>query len=424
LYPIHKYLFNLLKKIPQDGTFDQNKPFNDLIIGMKDLPLKLNGFDLSAATDRLPLDLQELILNRLNLKGSNWKALLDIEYKFKKEFIKYSVGQPMGAYSSFAMLAITHHVIVQVAAIKAGKSERFTSYCVLGDDIVIADEAVSQEYLNLMKTLGIKISTGKSICSSNFTEFAKRLKGLRQPVGFVPKGEYRTIKDPNDQRNLIIDYSPIGAGLILFVLRNRWSVCLLINDLLIRGLIPYWKVHQYISSLPKKYLRYKKLVYWVVAQYLRNLEIAGDPILEYWDAARSNQTLLEESSIKERLLEVKYEQLYKDVVRLFKSINYAFKVSIFRSTVGNRLPNWTELILFPFLPSFYLLIKSFMISFNDLTKCFGEWWLYKSMSLEEIESSISILDSLERVSLIDLSIKDKAKVKMTLTNLYLLNSIL
>lgn len=239
MYPIHKYLFNLLKKIPQDGTFDQNKPFNDLIISMKDSPLKLNGFDLSAATDRLPLDLQELILNRLNLKGSNWKALLDIKYKFKKEFIKYSVGQPMGAYSSFAMLAITHHVIVQVAAIKAGKSERFTSYCVLGDDIVIADEAVSQEYLKLMETLGIKISTGKSICSSNFTEFAKRLKGLRQPVGFVPKGEYRTIKDPNDQRNLIIDYSPIGAGLILFVLRNRWSVCLLINDLLIRGLIPY-----------------------------------------------------------------------------------------------------------------------------------------------------------------------------------------
>jgi len=63
LFPLHKYLFNKLKKIPEDGTFDQNKPFNNLLIRMKDSPLKLNGYDLSAATDRLPLSLQEDILN-------------------------------------------------------------------------------------------------------------------------------------------------------------------------------------------------------------------------------------------------------------------------------------------------------------------------------------------------------------------------
>jgi len=50
--------------------------------------------------------------------------------------------------------------------------------------------------------------------------------------------------------------------------------------------------------------------------------------------------------------------------------------------------------------------------------------MLKSVSLEEIESSISVLDSLERVSLMDLSIKDRVKVKQTLTNLYLLNKIL
>jgi len=33
---------------------------------------------------------------------------------------RYSVGQPMGAYSSFPMLALTHHVIVQIAAGRAG----------------------------------------------------------------------------------------------------------------------------------------------------------------------------------------------------------------------------------------------------------------------------------------------------------------
>jgi hypothetical protein len=249
--------------------------------------------------------------------------LLDIQYKFKNEFIKYEVGQPMGAYSSFAMLAITHHVIVQIAAIMAGKSERFTNYCVLGDDIVIADEAVSQKYLLLMETLGIKISTGKSICSMEFTEFAKRLKGVNTNFvnNTIPKGEYRTIYDPHDERNLIMDLSPIGSGLILFVLRNRWAVCLLINDLLVRGLIPYWKVHQYISTLPRVYRRYSKLIYWFVAQYLRHQEIAGDPIIEYWDAARSRDTLLKESEIKTELLKVKHEHVYRDVVRLIKALN-------------------------------------------------------------------------------------------------------
>jgi len=29
--------------------------------------------------------------------------------------VSYAVGQPMGALSSWAMLAITHHLIVQVA---------------------------------------------------------------------------------------------------------------------------------------------------------------------------------------------------------------------------------------------------------------------------------------------------------------------
>jgi len=35
--------------------------------------------------------------------------------------VTYSVGQPMGAYSSWAMLALVHHLILQVCNIKCGK---------------------------------------------------------------------------------------------------------------------------------------------------------------------------------------------------------------------------------------------------------------------------------------------------------------
>lgn len=33
----------------------------------------------------------------------------------EQEVLRYSVGQPMGALSSFNMLAVTHHFLVQLA---------------------------------------------------------------------------------------------------------------------------------------------------------------------------------------------------------------------------------------------------------------------------------------------------------------------
>lgn len=79
----------------------------------------------------------------------------------------------MGAYSSWAMLALTHHVVVRVAAHKVGLSN-FRDYCILGDDIVIRNDAVASEYYNLMKALGVSINLSKSVESFDFAEFAKR----------------------------------------------------------------------------------------------------------------------------------------------------------------------------------------------------------------------------------------------------------
>lgn len=59
---MHKELFNILSRIPSDGTFDQIKPLKRLLDqGFK----KLYSFDLSAATDRLPVDIQVDILAEL-----------------------------------------------------------------------------------------------------------------------------------------------------------------------------------------------------------------------------------------------------------------------------------------------------------------------------------------------------------------------
>jgi len=96
---------------------------------------ELYSFDLSAATDRLPIDLQCRIISSLfnnEEVGSLWKSLLvDRDYILEskdKKFIssngsyRYEVGQPMGCLSSWPMLAITHHLIVQVAARRSGSN--------------------------------------------------------------------------------------------------------------------------------------------------------------------------------------------------------------------------------------------------------------------------------------------------------------
>jgi len=60
--PLHKALFDILSNIPSDGTFNQLKPIKILYDkGHKDL----FSFDLSAATDRLPIDVQVQVLGYL-----------------------------------------------------------------------------------------------------------------------------------------------------------------------------------------------------------------------------------------------------------------------------------------------------------------------------------------------------------------------
>jgi hypothetical protein len=190
LYPLHRFIFDkVLRFIPQDGTFDQAKPVRALLErASKAGRTHFWSYDLSAATDRLPISLQVLVLGAFTLESfaNTWAALLtERDYRTPKEFattfgkgsafVRYSVGQPMGAYSSWGMLAWTHHAIVQFAAWRAGHRSWFTWYAVLGDDIVICDHDVATQYVHLMSEFGVGIGFHKSIISPNSSlEFAKR----------------------------------------------------------------------------------------------------------------------------------------------------------------------------------------------------------------------------------------------------------
>lgn len=64
LSPLHQFMFSVLKKIPNDGTFDQEAS----IKRSQEKAVKSNcafSFDLSAATDRLPVSLSRKILSKI-----------------------------------------------------------------------------------------------------------------------------------------------------------------------------------------------------------------------------------------------------------------------------------------------------------------------------------------------------------------------
>lgn len=121
-----------MEQIPQDGTFDQLSPIERLQAQYGDsLRGQISSIDLSAATDRLPIDLQIVILEVLledivpdsALFAKSWADLLvkrdylvvtdpkQTEFDLPSDIIlsnnlkevktvTYSVGQPMGALSS------------------------------------------------------------------------------------------------------------------------------------------------------------------------------------------------------------------------------------------------------------------------------------------------------------------------------------
>jgi len=184
LKPLHDWLFEFLKTLPNDGTFDQYASVKRCMLKVK-ISQRSFGYDLSAATDRLPIALQISILTSFfggEFAGHWSKLLVGREYILNnKEFgthsVKYSVGQPMGALSSWAMLAVTHHLIVQYCAKSTGRSRPgvwYDNYEILGDDIILFDEVVARSYLAVMAGLGVGITLSKSVVSLNETiEFAK-----------------------------------------------------------------------------------------------------------------------------------------------------------------------------------------------------------------------------------------------------------
>jgi len=249
LKPIHEGLLKLLSSIPNDRTYTQD-PFHDWSDNVNGE--HFHSLDLSAATDRFPIKLQKKLLSYIYddaYFANNWANLLANREFYSSELnstLRYSVGQPMGAYSSWAAFTITHHLVVHYAAFLCGILD-FNDYIILGDDIVIRNDKVAVKYVAIMTRLGVDISTPKTHVSKDTYEFAKRwIKNGKEITGIPLRGILNNWNNPKVVYLEIFEYFNKYALCRFTALE---FACLLYNNL------PYKKNRNY------SYYKMKKLLY-------------------------------------------------------------------------------------------------------------------------------------------------------------------
>jgi hypothetical protein len=174
LRPLHFFLFSVLKKIPQDVTFDQGSYLKKVEPWKS---VEYFSIDLKDATDRFPIILISQVLQGAFTGSfvSHWVNIM-VGYPFSSAEgdVSYGAGNPMGAYSSWSSFALAHHFVVFVACVDSGIEWSTARYVLLGDDILIGDRTLANAYRSVISSLWVVIQQQKTFESGTTHEFAKR----------------------------------------------------------------------------------------------------------------------------------------------------------------------------------------------------------------------------------------------------------
>lgn len=234
LKPVHDWMFSVLERLPQDATFDQNGRTREFAArGYTDV----YSLDLKSATDLIPIALYralfawvfpmrvldlwiDLLVSRDFLTPPEHRGIDASRLK-----LRYTCGQPMGALTSWASMALLHHALVLFAAVRAGVVSwpyplTFRDYLVLGDDVVIASKPVAEAYLALASELCIPISLHKSFISetgmfnfANQTYLTDLLEGSDRKRTLLNDGRPFNASPISMREEAVIDSLPARAEL-------------------------------------------------------------------------------------------------------------------------------------------------------------------------------------------------------------------
>jgi len=192
LEPLGDSIYSLLKHLPWDCTFDQRKAIPYLQSALA-AGRTVSSIDLSGATDYFPLTLQEDVLRWL-FKDS--PLVMDLFHEIctgswlmpGQGYIQWSRGQPLGLYPSFGSFALTHGLLLLGILGKEYSNDFF----VLGDDVVILDTRVANEYMRVLSVLGCPYSESKTIRSKELCEFSGKIVTSSE---VIPQLKWRACSD-------------------------------------------------------------------------------------------------------------------------------------------------------------------------------------------------------------------------------------
>lgn len=247
LKPVHDWLMSVVDAFPQDCTYNQLKGVENLKRWTEEGRF-VASFDHSSCTDLFPREVQRSIIEagkNANLSllwesvisNRDFSVSLPSDRKTLKK-VRWSVGQPMGALSSWPAMAVAHHMLVLFAHYKANRKRLpkalFNKYSILGDDVVISDRSVADQYLLIVKAMGMKINMTKSHISGHGTtvpsvgEFAKKLvfKGeyihvLSANLVYAAKHDWRVV--PTLLRELVESKTiPIRLKKVVSIIKSHW----------------------------------------------------------------------------------------------------------------------------------------------------------------------------------------------------------
>jgi len=212
--PWARALYRALRAIPQDFTYNQQAGAERVAEWLR-AGRTVWSFDLSSATDRFPLAVTRTVLWSLSSRANRpwvdlfcWISRLPARAAYPgagSETIRWRCGQPLGTVPSFAAFALSHHAVVRALWARLGGDPREAPYCIVGDDLVIADPRLAEAYREFStQVLGVEISEPKSL-AGRLGEFVGRLIAP-DGIGFKLKAPQRL-----DYRTLAAYLSLIGT---------------------------------------------------------------------------------------------------------------------------------------------------------------------------------------------------------------------
>jgi hypothetical protein len=192
LRPIGSAIYDVVRKLEWDCTFDQSKAIPWIQKSLSD-GKTVHSIDLTGATDYFPLEIQLETLKAIFGDLLDIKLIKDISrLRWKSEMgdIQWKRGQPLGLYPSFGMFTLTHGLILSFLLGKDWNQEFF----LVGDDVVILDDELNKKYIEFLNHIKCPYSSEKSLSSNLLAEFAGKVILSNQ---VIPAYKWRKMSDDN-----------------------------------------------------------------------------------------------------------------------------------------------------------------------------------------------------------------------------------